>query len=112
MTWDETPRAVSARPRADEETVAVAVVVEGWSRLFAYLVVVIVAGFTVAMPFPGLLLALAGASYLRAGEVHARRHPGGLPRLVAGPMTTPLDLIRGAAGTLVTVPYAAVFAVA
>ncbi|MCO6007522.1 hypothetical protein NE236_21315 [Actinoallomurus purpureus] len=109
MTWDETSGALSERPRAAEETVDA--VVEGWSRLFAYLVVAIVLGLSVIMPFFGLLLALAGASYLRAGQVHARRHPGGLLRLVVGPLTAPLDLVRGVAGTLLTVPYAAVFAV-
>jgi hypothetical protein len=109
MTWDETSGALSERPRAAEETVDA--VVEGWSRLFAYLAVAIVLGLSVIMPFFGLLLALAGASYLRAGQVHARRHPGGLLRLVVGPLTAPLDLVRGVAGTLLTVPYAAVFAV-
>ncbi|GAB3984836.1 hypothetical protein GCM10029978_095690 [Actinoallomurus acanthiterrae] len=109
MTWDDTSGAVSERPLAGDETVDA--VVEGWSRLFAYLVVAIVFGLSVIMPFFGLLLALACASYLRAGQVHARRHHGGLLRLVVGPLTAPLDLVRGFAGTLLTVPYAAVFAV-
>lgn len=110
MTWDETSGAVSERPRVDEDTVDA--VVEGWSRLFTYLVVAIVVGLSVITPFFGLLLALASASYLRAGQVHARRHPRTLLRLAVGPLTAPLDLVRGAAGTLLTVPYAAVFAVA
>ena len=63
------------------------------------------------MPFPGLAFALAAASYLRAVDGHARRHPGGLLRLLAGPLAVPLDLLRGLAGTLVTVPYAAAVAV-
>jgi hypothetical protein len=110
MTWDETSGAVSERPRVAEETVDA--VVEGWSRLFTYLVVAIVFGLSVITPFFGLLLALATASYLRAGQAHARRHPQTLLRLVVGPLTAPLDLVRGVAGTLLTVPYAAVFAVA
>lgn len=110
MTWDDTPGAVSAQPRAQEESVDA--VIEGWSRLFAYLVVAIVFGVSVIMPFPGLLLALAGASYLRAGDIHTRRHRGSLLRLVVGPLTAPLDLVRGTLATLVTVPYAAVIAVA
>ncbi|MFL6054070.1 MAG: hypothetical protein ACJ72W_14305 [Actinoallomurus sp.] len=93
-----------------EETVNA--VIEGWSRLFTYLVVAIVIGLSVITPFSGLLLAVASASYLRAGQAHARRHPRTLLRLVVGPLTAPLDLVRGAAGTLLTVPYAAVFAVA
>lgn len=110
MTRDETPETVSVRPHTDAQ--AVDSVIEGWSRLFAYLVVAIAAGLAVMMPFPGLLLALAGASYLRAGDVHARRHPGGLLRLLAGPLTAPVDMVRGVIGTLVTVPYAAVLAAA
>ncbi|MCW2948859.1 MAG: serine/threonine protein kinase [Actinoallomurus sp.] len=109
MTWDQT-QAVTVQPSADEEDVDT--VVEGWSRLFAYQVVAIVAVFTVLLPFAGLVLALVGASYLRAGDVHVRRHRGGLLRVLAGPLTAPLDLVRGSAGTLVTVPYAAVPAVA
>jgi hypothetical protein len=108
MTSDET-HPVPAHRLADED--AADAVIEGWSRLFAYLVVAVVVGFTAVLPFFGLLLALAGASYLRAGDVHWRRHRGGLLRSLAGPLTTPLDLVRGVAGTLVTVPYAAVFAV-
>src|SRR6476469_2458761 len=108
MTSDETP-AVPLR-LADEQ--AADAVVEGWSRLFAYLLVAIVTGFAVVLPFFGLVLALAAASYLRAGDVHARRHDGGLLRLLAGPLTAPLDLARGALGTLVTLPYAAALAVA
>lgn len=95
---------------ADEQ--AADAVVEGWSRLFAYLLVAIVAGFAVVLPFFGLLLALGTASYLRAGDLHARRHNGGLLRLLAGPLTTPLDLVRGGLGTLISLPYAAVLAVA
>jgi hypothetical protein len=109
MMPDET-HAVPARSLADEP--AADAVVEGWSRLFAYLVIAIVVGFTVVLPFFGLVLALAAASYFRAGELHARRHAGGLLRLLAGPLTTPLDLVRGTLGTLVTLPYAAVLAVA
>jgi hypothetical protein len=109
MTSDETD-AVSTRRLADDQ--AADAVIEGWSRLFAYLVVAIVVGFTVVLPFFGLLLAIAAASYLRAGDLHARRHRGGLLRLLAGPLTAPLDLARGTAGTLVSLPYAAVFAVA
>lgn len=86
-------------------------VVQGWARLLAALVVVIVVGVTVVLPFGGLLLALATASYLRAGDLHARRHGSGLLRLLAGPLNSPLDLLRGAAGTLLSVPYAAVVAV-
>src|SRR3569833_1602835 len=109
MASDET-HAVPAHRRADDD--AADAVIEGWSRLFAYLVVAIVAGFTVVLPFFGLLPTLAGAPYLRAGDAHHRRHGGGLLRSLAGPLTTPLDLVRGVAGTLLTVPYAAVFAVA
>jgi hypothetical protein len=108
MTSDET-HPVPAHRLADED--AADAVIEGWSRLFTYLVVAIVVAFTVVLPFFGLLLALAAASYLRAGDVHSRRHGGGLLRSLAGPLTTPLDLVRGLAGTLVTVPYAGVFAV-
>jgi eukaryotic-like serine/threonine-protein kinase len=107
MTSDETP-AVPFR-LADEQ--AADAVVEGWSRLFAYLLVAIVAGFTAVLPFFGLILALATASYLRAGDVHTRRHRGGLLRLLAGPLTVPLDLVRGVLGALVCLPYAAVVAV-
>jgi hypothetical protein len=110
MTSDET-HAVPLQQRLADEQAADAVV-EGWSRLFAYLVVAIVVGLTVVLPFFGLVLALAAASYLRAGALHARRHDDGLLRLVAGPLTAPLDLARGTAGTLITLPYAAVFAVA
>jgi hypothetical protein len=106
MTPDETQ--ATGRSRAEDYDV----VVEGWSRLFSYLVVAITASFTVILPFAGLVLALAGASYLRAGDVHARRHGAGLLRLLAGPLIAPLDLIRGAAGTLLSLPYAAVPAVA
>lgn len=110
MTSDETGTA-PVHPAADERTARA--VVEGWSRLFAYLTFAIIAGFAAVLPFFGLLLALAGASYLRAGDLHARRHRrSGLLRLVAGPLTEPLDLVRGAVGTLVTVPYAAAVAVA
>src|SRR3569833_4443488 len=109
MTSDET-HAVSLEPPGDEQ--AADAVVEGWSRLFAYLLVAIAVGFTVVLPFFGLLLAIATASYLRAGDLHARRHNGGLLRLVAGPLTAPLDLARGVAGTLISLPYAAVFSVA
>jgi eukaryotic-like serine/threonine-protein kinase len=108
MTSDDT-HAVRARSLADDPAAAV---VEGWSRLFAYLLVAVAVGCTVVVPFFGLLFAVAGASYLRAGDVHARRHHGGLLRLLAGPLTVPLDLLRGAATTLLTLPYAAVFAVA
>jgi hypothetical protein len=100
---------VSEPSGAGEQSVDL--VIEGWARLFTYLVIAIVAGCTVVMPFPGLLLALAGSAYLRAGDVHTRRHPGGLLRLLAGPLTAPLDLIRGSAGVLIAVPYAAVAAV-
>ena len=109
MTSDETP-AVPARRPADEHSADA--VVEGWSRLLTYLTVAVVAGFAAVLPFFGVLLALAGASYLRAGDLHARRRRSGLLRLLAGPLAAPLDLIRGTLGTLVTVPYAAVFAVA
>jgi hypothetical protein len=104
MTSDETHTVPTQRP-ADEP--ALDAVIEGWSRLLAYLVVAIVTGFTVVLPFFGLVLALAGASYLRAGDLHTRRHGGGLLRALAGPLTAPLDLVRGVAGTLLTVPYAA-----
>lgn len=107
MTSDETPAPLRL---ADER--AADAVVEGWSRLFAYLLVAIVACFSVVLPFFGLVLALATASYLRAGDLHTRRHGGGLLRLLAGPLTVPLDLLRGALGTVVTLPYAAVLAVA
>jgi eukaryotic-like serine/threonine-protein kinase len=110
MTSDETG-AVPVHRVADER--AARAVVEGWSRLFAYLTVVIVAGFAAVLPFFGLILALAGASYLRAGDLHARRRRrAGLLRLLAGPLTEPLDLVRGTVGTLLTVPYAAALAVA
>lgn len=110
MTPDET-EAVPVHQTADEQ--AARAVVEGWSRLFAYLTVAIVAGFAAVLPFFGLILALAGASYLRAGDLHARRRRrSGLLRLLAGPLAEPLDLVRGTAGTLVTIPYAAVLAVA
>lgn len=109
MTSDETP-AVPARRPADEHSADA--VVEGWSRLCAYLTVATVAGFAAVLPFFGLLLALAGASYLRGGDLHARRRRCGLLRLLAGPLARPLDLVRGTLGTLVTLPYAAVFAVA
>ena len=109
MTSDET-QALPAQPRADEPTVDA--VVEGWSRLFAYLAIAIIAGFTVVLPFAGLVVALAAASYLRAGDRHVRRHHGGLLRVLAGPLTAPLDLVCGSAGTLLTLPYAAVLAVA
>lgn len=108
MTPDDT-HAVRARSLTDDPAAAV---VEGWSRLFASLLVAVAVGCTVILPFFGLLFAVAGASYLRAGDVHARRHDGGLLRLLAGPLTVPLDLVRGVAGTLLTLPYAAVFAVA
>jgi hypothetical protein len=108
MTSDET-HTVPEHPLAVEHSPDA--VIEGWSRLFAYLVIAIVVGFTVVMPFFGLLLALAGASYLRAGDLHARRHGGGLLRALAGPLTAPFDLVRGAIGTLVSAPYAAVVAV-
>jgi len=108
MTWDDRRETVSVRPREDEPAGSV---VEGWSRLFTYLVIAIMVGITIAVPFLGLVLAVAGASYLRAGDVHARRHRTGLLRLLGGPLTAPLDLVRGVAGTLVSLPYAAVFAV-
>lgn len=111
MTPDET-HAASAQFADDQAADAADAVVEGWSRLFAYLVVAIVVGFAVVLPFFGLLLALAGASYLRAGDVHVRRHHAGLLRVVAGPLTAPLDLVRGTVGTIVSVPYAAILAVA
>src|SRR5262245_50150475 len=98
----------SAHPPTDP---AVEGWVEGWARLLTWLVVVIVAGFAVVLPFPGLLLALAVASYLRAGDAYARRDGGGLLRMLAGPLNSPLDLVRGVAGALLTLPYAAVFAV-
>ncbi|MCO5991952.1 hypothetical protein [Actinoallomurus rhizosphaericola] len=100
---------VSDPPREGGETVDA--VVEGWSRLLTYLVVASVFGIAVITPFFGLLLALAGASYLRAGQFHARKHPATPLRLTVGPLTAPLDLVRGVVGTLLTVPYAAVFAV-
>jgi eukaryotic-like serine/threonine-protein kinase len=109
MTPDETHAA--ARPSAADND-ALDPVIEGWSRLFAYLVVAIVVSFTVIVPFAGLVLAFAAASYLRAGDVHVRRHRAGLLRVLAGPLTAPLDLVRGAVGTLVSLPYAAVPAVA
>lgn len=109
MTPDET-HAVPAHGLADEH--AADAVVEGWSRLFAYLLVAIVTGFTVVLPFFGLVVALGAASYLRAGDLHVRRHRSGLLRLLAGPLTAPLDLVRGTLRTLVTLPYAAVLAVA
>ena len=105
MTQDETDAA--GRPGRG----TVDAVVEGWSRLFSYLIVAIVAAFAVILPFPGIVLAIASASYLRAGDVHARRHGASLLRLLAGPLTTPLDLVRGTAGTLISLPYAAVPAV-
>jgi hypothetical protein len=108
MTPDDTHAA--AQHRADASTADA--VVEGWSRLFAYLVVAMVATFTVIVPFAGLVLAIAGASYLRAGDVHSRRHGSGLLRALAGPLTAPLDLLRGTAGTLVSLPFAVVPAVA
>lgn len=117
MSRDETQRAQTP-PAASKPADAfgqgeppVGFVVEGWSRLLAYLVVAIVIGYTVMMPFFGLVLAFAGAAYLRAGDVHARRHTGGLLRLLAGPLTAPLDLLRGSAGAFVSLPYAAVVAV-
>jgi eukaryotic-like serine/threonine-protein kinase len=110
MTSDET-NVTSQRRLADQETADA--VVEGWSRLLSYLLVAIVVGVTVVLPFFGLILALAVASYLRAGDLHARRHErSSLLRLLVGPLTQPLDLVRGTAGTLLTVPYAAIFAVA
>jgi hypothetical protein len=109
MTSDETEAAPVHRLADDQ---AARAVVEGWSRLFAYLTVAIVAGFAVVLPFFGLLLALAGASYLRAGDLHVRRHRSSLLRLLAGPLTVPLELIRGTLATLLTLPYAAVLAVA
>jgi eukaryotic-like serine/threonine-protein kinase len=110
MTPDET-NVTPSRRLADTDTAEA--VVEAWSRLLSYLVIATVVGVTVVFPFFGLLLALAAASYLRAGDLHARRHEGGsLLRLLAGPLTVPLDLVRGTAGTLVSLPYAAVFAVA
>lgn len=108
MTPDDTDAA--AQHRADTSTADA--VVEGWSRLFAHLVVAMVVTFTVIVPFAGLVLAVAGASYLRAGDIHARRHGAGLLRSLAGPLTAPLDLLRGTAGTLVSLPFAAVPAVA
>lgn len=117
MTRDETQRAQTPLPvseppgAAGEDEQSVEAVIAGWSRLFAYLVIAIVTGFTVILPFPGLLLALGGSAYLRAGEVHARRYRGGLLRLVAGPLTAPLDLVRGSVGVFVAVPYAVVVAV-
>jgi hypothetical protein len=98
------------RSRADES--AADAVVVGWARLFTALVVVIAVGFAVVLPFPGLLLAPAAASYLRASDLHARRHGGGLLRLLAGPLNSPLDLLRGLARTLLSLPYAAALAVA
>ncbi|WP_329256199.1 hypothetical protein OG417_16105 [Actinoallomurus sp. NBC_01490] len=108
MTSDETHPVPAHRLAAEDAADAV---IEGWSRLFTYLVVAIEVAFTVVLPFFGLLLALAGASYLRAADGHSRRHGGGLLRALAGPLTAPLDLVRGVAGTLVTVPYAGAFAV-
>jgi hypothetical protein len=99
----------SARPGADGP--AADPVIEGWARLLTWLVVVIVAGFAVVLPFAGLLLALAAAAYLHAGDSYARRHDGGLLRMLAGPLNSPLDLARGTAYALLTLPYAAVFAV-
>ncbi len=98
MTPDETP----ACDRAMDP------VIEGWSRLFSYLLIAVLAAFAVILPFAGLVLAIAAASYLRAGDVHARRHGRSLLRLLAGPLTSPFDLVRGAAGTVVSLPYAAV----
>ncbi len=110
MTSDEA-RAAPTQRLAD--THAADAVIEGWARLFAYLLVAIVVGSAVVLPFFGLVLALSAASYLRAGDLHARRHQGGgLLRLLAGPLTAPLDLLRGCAGTLACLPYAAVLAVA
>jgi eukaryotic-like serine/threonine-protein kinase len=109
MTSDETHAVSTGRLAEDQSADAV---IEGWSRLFAYLVVTIVVAVTVVLPFFGLLLAIAMASYLRASDLHARRQGGGLLRLLAGPLTAPLDLLRGTAGTLITLPYAAVLAVA
>lgn len=109
MTPDDTHAVRESRLADDPAAVAV---VEAWSRLFAYLLVVVAVGATIVVPFFGLLFAVAGASYLRAGEIHARRHRSGLLRLLAGPLATPLDLVRGTAGTLLTLPYAAALAVA
>lgn len=109
MTPDEIPAVPVHRP-ADGHPADAAV--EGWSRLCAYLTVAVVAGFAAILPFFGLLLALVGASYLRAGDLHVRRRRGSLLRLLAGPLAVPLDLVRGALGTLLTLPYAAVPAVA
>ena len=61
--------------------------VEGWSRLLTYLVVAIITAFTVVLPFAGLILAMAAASYLRAGDLHVRRYGARPLRVLAGPLT-------------------------
>lgn len=81
-------------------------VIDGWARLFGYLAILTVVGIAVMVPFVGVVIALPGALYLRAGDAHARHHPGGLLRLLAGPLTSPLDLLRGLLGTLLSLPYA------
>lgn len=55
MTSDETHPVPAHRLAAEDAADAV---IEGWSRLFTYLVVAIEVAFTVVLPFFGLLLAL------------------------------------------------------
>lgn len=110
MTWDETQEAVGVRPSAGDP--ALDSIIQGWARLFAHLVVVVVVTVAIVMPFAGLAFALAVGAYLRAGDAHVRNRRAGLLRVLAGPLAAPLDLLRGTVLALVVVPYAAVAAVA
>jgi eukaryotic-like serine/threonine-protein kinase len=88
-------------------------VVDGWSRLFTYLLIASVVAVVIAIPFVGLLIALPGVIVLRAGDLKFRRRDDrvGLLRLLFGPFVAPFALLGGLVGTVLTVPYAAVFAV-
>jgi hypothetical protein len=88
-------------------------VVPAWSRLFAYLVVAIVVSIAIMMPIVGIVLAVAGGFVLRAGDAAAERagRDAGALRLLLAPLSAPAALLRGAALTALTIPYAAVFAV-
>lgn len=70
-------------------------VVQGWARLLAATVVVIAVGVAVMAPVVGLVLSVAAVTGLRAAGA-----------------SSPRGRLRAVGRTLVTLPYAAVFAVA
>jgi serine/threonine protein kinase len=89
-------------------------VAPAWSRLFAYLVVATVVSIAIMMPIVGIVLAVAAVFVLHAGDAAAER-PGastGALGLLTAPLAAPAALLRGAMVTALTIPYAAVFAVA